>query len=382
MPAYRIQRYILREIIVPMFLALAIFTFVLMMGRSQKLLELVIDKGVPFTEMGRLFLDLMPAFLVLTIPVAFLLGVLLGFGRLSAESELTALKACGVSLAVMMRPVLALALCAGIAIACLTLWIEPAANAAFRTQAMQIAGNRAAVGIKPMTFNDEFEGLVLYATRIDEPSGRMQGLFIADERPGAIPATIFAKYGDIRFDPKDQTLLLHLENGSIHRRETNAEGVYQIIAFGSYALRIDLGHNEGKAWLRKESELGFAELLAARRSAQGQNDLRTLNAAVHKRFVLATTPLIFALVGVPLGIRSHRSGRGVGFAVALGIFLSFYVLFSLAKTLVVQIGLPVAAMWLPVLVFLAAGILLIRNVSREKETIFSLSELFGRHRSH
>lgn len=77
MIAFRIQRYLLREIAAPMLMALVIFTFVLMMGRSQKLMEMVIDKGVPLGQILRLLANLLPAFLVLTIPVALLIGVLL-----------------------------------------------------------------------------------------------------------------------------------------------------------------------------------------------------------------------------------------------------------------------------------------------------------------
>lgn len=378
MSAFRIQRYLLREIFVPMLLGLFIFTFVMLMGRSQKLMEMVIDKGVPFSDMAHLFCDLMPAFLVLTIPVALLLGVLLGFGRLSAESELVALKACGVSLPVMMRPVIGLALCACLATASLTLFIEPAANAAFRQQAFRIAGSHAASGIQAQVFNDDFTGLVLYTSEIDAKSGEMHGVFIADERSGSIPTTTFARNGSIQVDPQEQTLLLRLENGSIHRREAGGEHLYQIIGFDSYALRIDLeqGGASGKGVIRKENELSLGELYAASRTATGKES-RALNAGLHKRFVLATTPLLFALVGVPLGIRSHRSGRGVGFAVALGIFLAFYILFSLAKTLTVQGGFPAIIMWLPVLVFLGAGIVLLRNAAREREFSFNFSDLLN-----
>jgi lipopolysaccharide export system permease protein len=195
MIAFRIQRYLLREIAAPMVMSLVIFTFVLMMGRSQKLMEMVIDKGVPLGQILRLLANLMPAFLVLTIPVALLIGVLLAFGRLSAESELVALKACGVNLPLLMRPVLALAAFACLVTASLTLYIEPAANAAFRRQAFAVASSIATVGILPMTFNDDFSGLVLYAAEVNDKDGQMNNIFIADERPGTLPSTIFASSG-------------------------------------------------------------------------------------------------------------------------------------------------------------------------------------------
>lgn len=381
MKPLRVQRYIFREIAVPMGLGLFVFTFVLLMGRSQKLLEMVINKGVPFFEMVRLFLTLLPAFLVLTVPVAFLLGVLLGFGRLSAESELIAFKSCGISLPVMMKPVLGLALCASLAVALLTLLVEPRANAAFRRQALQMVEDRASLGIRPQVFNDDFSGLVLYASAVDDESGRMTGVFIADERTGTIPATVFAEQGEIRTSPGEHVLFLQLRNGSIHRREGGEDDVYQVIGFSSYVLRIDLDQEGGggKAFaVRRESEMTLGELQEARRAAGESKEGRALAAAFHKRFVLATTPLLFALVGAPLGIRSHRSGRGIGFAVALGIFLLFYVMTALAKTLVVQLGLPVLLVWLPVAVFLGLGVMLLRFAAREEELSWRLLLPFRR----
>ena len=104
MPAIRIHRYILKEIAVPTGLGMLILTFVLFMGRILKLAEMVINKGVPLGEIGKLFAFLLPNFLVITLPLAFLLGVLLGFGRLSADSEIVALKSSGISLYGMLQP--------------------------------------------------------------------------------------------------------------------------------------------------------------------------------------------------------------------------------------------------------------------------------------
>ena len=187
MSATRIHRYIIKEISVPTILGLLIFTFVLLMGRILKLVEMVINKGVPLVETAKLFLYLLPTFLVITLPLAFLLGVLLGFGRLSADSEIVALKSCGFSLYGMLKPVALLAVSVSLLTGLLTLFVEPYANNAFRNQVFQIATSRASIGIQPRVFNDEFEGLILYANEIDERRGYMEGLFISDQRVGSTP---------------------------------------------------------------------------------------------------------------------------------------------------------------------------------------------------
>jgi len=340
-------------------------------------MEMVIDKGVPVGQILGLLANLLPAFLVLTIPVALLIGVLLAFGRLSAESELVAMKASGVNLSLLMRPVLVLALLACLVTASLTLYIEPAANAAFRRQAFAIASSIATIGIQPMTFNDDFSGLVLYAADVDDKNGQMKNIFIADERPGTLPATIFASSGGIQIDQTDQSMNLRLKDGAIHRRDDKNDA-YQVIQFAAYGLRVNLNHDEdkGKALNRKESELKLPDLLVARKTPQDNKEARTLNAALHKRFVMASTPMIFILIGVPLGIRSQRSGRGANFALALFIFLLFYILFTLAKTLVIDLGLPALFMWLPVVIFTMTGLVLLRAAGNEREINFNLRTFF------
>lgn len=369
MSALRIQRYILKEISVPMTLGLLVFTFVLLMGRSLKLMELVINKGVPLADIARLFLYLMPAFLVITIPLAFLLGVLLGFGRLSSESEIVAMKATGVDIYSMARPVLFLGLLTTLATGCLTLFIEPSGNAAFRSQVFKIATSRASVGIKPTVFNDDFDGLVLYTSQIEDRSGKMEGIFISDERAGDAPAAIFARSGRIVSDPKQMTLTLRLDDGSIHRRLTGKKaGTYQVIDFTSYDINLNIGQTlaGGQKRVQKDNELPIATLLENRRKATSEGQRRGPLVELNKRFILASAPLLFALIAVPLGIRSHRSGRGGGFSLALGIFLVYYVLLSFAKTLVVESAFPLAVLWVPNLFFLAGGLILLNFAAQER----------------
>ena len=181
MSAHRIHRYIAREITIPALLGLLVFTFVLILGRLLKLAELVINQGVPLGQITTLFAYLMPTFLVITIPLGFLLGVLLGFTRLSTDNEITAFKSTGVSLYRLLRPVLFCALAASMLTALATLVIAPACKQLFRSQVFEIALSQASIKLQPRTFNTDFDGLAIYANGVDEQSGTMQGILIADE---------------------------------------------------------------------------------------------------------------------------------------------------------------------------------------------------------
>lgn len=376
MSSLRIHRYIFHEITVPTALALFIFTFVLLMGRILKLTDLVINRGVPLADVGTLFASLLPAFLVITIPLAFLLGVLLGFGRLSADSEVVALKASGISIYGMLAPVLALGLAASLATAALTLYLEPAGNAAFRRQVFKIATSRAYIGLQPRVFNQDFEGLVIYANDIDEQSSRMEGVLISDERVGSVPSLIMAKEGRIITDREALTLTLRLENGTIHRRpESKEEDAYQIVGFRTYDVNLNLGRqtvpDDGRP--KKAKEMTTPELLSALKAAPLGEERRILEVELNQRFLFPLAPLLFALVAVPLGIQSQRSGRGGGFAMGLVVFLVYYILLSFGETLA-KSGVPtMAALWLPNLLFLAAGgYLLIRTAQERRFLVFDL----------
>ncbi len=376
MPAVRIHRYLLREIAVPTLLALAVFTFVLLMGRMLRLVEMVVTRGVPFSEIFQLFVYLLPAFLVITLPLSCLLGILLGFGRLSGDGEIVALKSSGIGLYAMLRPVLLFALVVSGATAALTLWAEPGANTAFRSQVFEIAANRASIGIQPRIFNSDFDGLVLYTEEMDERTSAMSGIFISDQRLQGSPATITAARGRLHVDRDTLTLTLHLEDGSIHRRPASPHEDYQTIQFAAYDINLSMGARVAEGRLRRDKELGLGELLQTR--AQADTELRksSLTAEIHRRFTLPFAPILFALVALPLGIQNQRSGRGGGFAIGLAVFLIYYILHSFAGTMAVEGGLPsVPVLWTPTALFLAGGLYLVHTSARERRLHF-LDRLF------
>lgn len=358
MTTKRINSYIVREIALPTLLGMLIFTLVVLMGRMIRLVEMVLNKGIPFTEVALLFVYMMPAFMVITLPLSFLMGVLLAFGRLSADAEVTALKASGVSLQQMLKPVFFVATITALLTAALSLYAAPASNNAFRSKVFDIATRKADVGIEPQIFNADFEGLVIFANRMDRKSGVIDGIFISDERTTTTPSIITARTGQIHSDPVDLSLALHLVEGSIHRKtELSRKESYQVIDFSTYDINLDLGQELTTPGERhkKEKELSLAELTRLREASTSPRRIQELSVELLHRFVLPFTPLIFAMVGVPLGIQTTRSGRGGGFALGLAVFLVYYVLYSLTKTLAVDAGVTPYIVILPTLVFLFGG---------------------------
>ena len=189
-----VDRYLLKELFPPFFLALTVFTLIMLTDRALRLTELVILKGVDISTVGLLFLYILPSFFAVTVPMAVLVAVLIAFGRLSAESEITAMAASGVSLGRLVPSVFSFCLIG----AAITLWIMlsllPAGNQAFKETMFQVVKTKATVGIHEGVFNDAFDGLVLYAQGV-EGGNRLRGIFISNERTPKNPTSSSRRKG-------------------------------------------------------------------------------------------------------------------------------------------------------------------------------------------
>jgi len=369
MSSLRLQTYISREIIAPFLLSLVLFTFVLLLSRLLKLIEMVVDKGVAVSEILHLFACLLPSFFVITVPLSFLLAVMLAFGRLSADSEIVAMKAAGFSLYRLSQPVLIIALLVCGFTAYLTLVAEPAGRVKLKQRLIDIAYSKAAVALQPQIFNEEFDGLMMYANDVDNQTNTMTGVFISDERMGNTPSIIVAQRGEIRSDRTNGSLLMHLRDGSIHRPVVRSgKRSYQVVDFQSYDVNLSLNtaDKEEKSLTLKPKEMTTKALMQAdpELSEEKQRERRV---ELMERLVLPFSPLIFALLAVPLGIRSHRSPKGGGFSVALFIFLLYYLCLSVAKTMVQENNWPLlGSLWGPSVAFIVVGILLLIRAAQER----------------
>lgn len=355
-------------------MSLLIFSFVVLLGRIPRLTEMIISKGVPATDIIALFAFLLPTFLSVTVPLSFLLGILLAFGRLSADSEYIALKASGISLYSMVKPVAFLALFFTLVTATITLLIEPASKTALRAKIFHIASTSLNVSVKPGVFNDDIPGIVLYAQGVDERQRIMRDVFISDQRNNSTPTTITAREGLFISNPDSLVLTLRLRNGEIHRQPGAGQDTYQTISFNNYDINLDFSEQLSQGQRsRSRSELSWTELnQAIQATAPGKQRYR-LEAELHERIVIACAPLVLILIGIPLGLQSQRSGKGAGFALALLVFLVYYVLLSFAGTLADKGILPAAfILWLPNLVFLAGGSFFLYRAASERPVLIHL----------
>ena len=360
-----LYRYLFREISVPFLLGMTTFTSVLLMGRLLKQADMVVAKGVPLSEILWMVVYLLPYFCLVTIPMAVLLAVLLAFGRLSADSEITSMKACGISLYGLLPPVLVFALCAYIATTLVTLYGIPWGNTSFKMLVARIVEERGANALKDQVFIDDFPGLTIYFNRYSPLDHHTSGVLIQDDRNPAEPSTIFAATGVLSSDPETRIMRMHLQNGGIHR-PVGKTG-YRLVEFQDYDLSINLPQ-AAKEILKNELDMSLSELYANLNSPTLDRKLRTdMELEVQRRFSFPFACFVFALIGIPLGIQNQRSGKGAGFALSIGVLIVYYVVLTTFKAMGERgLILPSVAMWSPNILFLMFGIYLFRQTAEER----------------
>jgi lipopolysaccharide export system permease protein len=357
-----INRYILREIAVPFCMILFVLTFVLLMGKILQVMDLMINKGVAFADIARLMLFLMPSFLAFTIPISLLIAILIGLGRLSGDNEWTIMKMSGVSLYQLSLPVACAALAAFLMTLATTLLLVPYGNLASKALLFDMARQKASIGIREKVFIDDFQGILLYAERIPAHGDFLEGVLISDSRISREPSTIIARRAYLISNPDTMVITLRLEDGSTHTVDAGLNH-YRKMDFRFYDVRLDLAStlSGGKKVATKSStEMSLSELTATLKNRGLKEEmLRDLAIELNKKMTVPVSCLVFALIGMPLGIRAHRSVRSRGFTIGLFLVLVYYLLRISGEALVETGRLsPVIGTWAPNWIFAAAGIIL------------------------
>ena len=327
-----LDRYVAREVLGPFVAGVGLLTFALVAGRLLKLTEMVVNHGVTLRDVLSLMGFIMPAFLELTFPMAVLLGVLIGFGRMSADRELIAARACGVSLYRLAVPVLMVALLVWALSTWFAFSLRPWANARLQDRLFDLTQTNSAAGLKDKIFNRNFPGLVVYVDEISPSDQTLKGVMISDARNPGQQNTIIARNGVIIPDKRRKSITLRLFDGSIFGVEQQSNRSH-VTSFHIYDLSVRPGEELG-APPREPEELSYSALrkrIADSRAA-GKPDLDA-ETEMASKFTLPFTTILFAMLGIPLGLKPARGGQSERFGVALALFFVYYSLMRAGEAL-------------------------------------------------
>ncbi|MEM9407789.1 MAG: LPS export ABC transporter permease LptF [Acidobacteriota bacterium] len=381
MPITRLlDRYVLREIVPPFLLGLTVFTFILLMNVLFDAAELIIRRDVPGGLVGQLLLLSLPHIIVVTIPMAFLFAILIAVGRLSADSELVAMRASGISLFKLYRPIMFLAVSLAVLNSYLMLYVMPNGNHAKTQLVNTISARGAAQAIEPGVFFEEIEQKILYVWEDPPHDERWRGIFVTDDLPGEMHEILIAEYGQVLYEEGDPDVRLQLQNSVQIEVDQALPERSNLRQHRSLNLQLADGfqdaiasRSESKKRVRSQT---LPELLRFEADPKlpeqfREREQRRADAELHKRFAIPAACLVFGLFGVPLGFNNRRGGRSSGFAVSIAIILVYNILLNNAEEAAVTGRLPALGMWIPNVLFTILGGFLLARKNADKSLMIA-----------
>jgi lipopolysaccharide export system permease protein len=372
--------YILKEILTFFLLGLVVVTFVLVVQNLLRIMETTLSAGVGLWDFLKLCYYILPPFVSFSIPI------LIGLGRLSADGEVLALKASGVSLYQILWPAAILSVATYLASTFIVIKVEPAARDAL-TRLIYNLSAKVTLGINERVFSD-YSGLIMYVNEKPPGSGVMKGILVFDEKEAERPVTVFAEKGEIIHDPESLKITLRLSDGSIHLLSDDFQS-YQEANFGAANFTVDLSQYLDPLGARptRVEDMNVSDLDTLigkfrQRSVlntKGLADLRRLQVLYHQKFALPFACMVFGFLAVPLGIQPPKTSRFRGFVLSLLVFLSYFALMTVAEISGKKGWLPPPlAVWSPNLLMGALGLLLLVRGARERPiSIPGMNALFG-----
>jgi lipopolysaccharide export system permease protein len=274
-----LTRYILREHVGPLIFALSALTALLLLNQVAKRFGDLVGKGLSWGIIGEFFLLSIPFIIAMTLPMAVLVAVLYAFSRLASENEVTALRASGVSVVRLVRPVL----WGGFALALLMLLfndqILPRANHKLRTLQMDIARKKPTFALREQVINEVIPGKIFLRTgHIDPATNKLREVFIYNFEDPSHRKTIYADSGQMGLVADQSTLQMTLHNGYVIEIPPDDPGTLQRLYFTTDVVRVRGVANEfektDKDNFKSEREMTMCEM-----NAQYQRGVRQLESA-------------------------------------------------------------------------------------------------------
>ena len=355
-----LTRYILGEILSHTLIGCALFTFILFMRDLPHILEMVVRNSSTFTNVMEIFLFTLPNTFRVTIPMAVLVGVLLGLSRLAADSEIIAMRAGGMGIGYFVRVASIVAIGGTLLGLANSLYIAPRANQAILEMEQALATSQASYEIQPRVFDEDFHNFVLYVQDVRSGTGasNWRQVFMADVTDPIAPKITTAASATVVNDSA-QELLMRLRNGAEYESVAGQPLQYDISAFTTTTRPFSMSQQSEVHIGRMDTAiyaLPMHALIEHTHSPDGKRFLIEL----HSRFAYPAACLVLMLVGVPLGVASRRGGKSSGFVFTILLVLLYYILSYTGIALGKQDKFSAFfAVWSANLLFAGAGLFLL-----------------------
>ncbi|HZB89370.1 MAG TPA: LPS export ABC transporter permease LptG [Terracidiphilus sp.] len=374
-----LTRYILGEILSHTLIGCALFTFILFMPNLGQILETVVRNNSPLSSVFEIFLFTLPNTFKVTIPMAVLVGILLGLSRLAADSEIIAMRASGLGIGYFVRVASIVAICGTLLGLGNSLYLAPRANQAILDMQQALETQQASYQIQPRVFYEDFRNFVLYVQDVRSGTGaaNWRQVFMADVSDPTTPRVTTATSATVVND-STQVLLMRLLHGAQHETVPNQPQQYNISTFTTTDMPLTLGGQSDVHLGRLDTAI-YAMPMSALEARSREPDNRRFLLELNSRFSYPVACMVLMLVGVPLGIISRRGGKSSGFVFTLLLVILYYVLSYTGIALGRQGKLSAfLAVWLANILFAAAGTFLLWQMATGGRVLSALSRLAAR----
>lgn len=359
--------YIARKLVGATLAAIGVLTFVLLSGNLIKVFDLL-ARGVSAAALGRFILYLLPVALNYTLPFSLLISSVLVFSRLSADNEITAMRASGVSLWQIISPALLL----GVVLSGLAFWLQMEVGPRCRFQMdmlLETEGTRnPLVLLEPGRFI-ELPGNVIYVGRRE--GDRLYDLHVyCLSSSGKVVRDITAHEGKVTLKEEEETIVLELQDVVVVAADPNAPGDatrLQRVAGQTLTFPLEYGRQlNRKPIANKFRQMDAAAMLGLIHAyAERGIDTTPLYLDLHRRFSLALSPFAFLLLGIPIAIRARRAEPAIGLVMAMAMAAVFYAFLMLAEQFRSAGHHPEWLVWLPNIAYQAGGLYALARLARQ-----------------
>ncbi|RMG68254.1 MAG: YjgP/YjgQ family permease [Nitrospirae bacterium] len=345
-----VRRYILSELFETFLIALFGLNLTLMMEKLIKLSRLLSSLGATLMDFLKVVVLIQPQLMLLSLPMSFILSVLITYGRLGIDNEIMVMRVSGLRKRRLYEPVFFFSAIVLLFSFLVSLYLMPRALRNLREDVNRLVNRRAPLAIEPGLFFDLFKGLTLLVRERDGQS--FKEVLIYDEREGNHPKVITAKVASLV--PAEEGIIFRLKDGQVHIA-SKAESTE--IDFEEYSFRIALS---GQLLSKRKNEMTPLELIEAIKA--GRKKTEEYYIELYRRITFPLLVLVTAFLAPSLSLISGRSGRVGGFFIAITLFLFYYTMLVYFENLVRNGSITHLACLLPFLVFLIGAIFLYRRV--------------------
>ena len=324
-----LDRLVLREILVPLGVGMLAILQLLVILQLLQLNEVVFGGAVSLRDLGRVTAALAPHFLVVAVPLAFMLGVQLGMGRLAGDQELLALSAAGSHPLRLYRVPVAIGLVLALGVAALARWAEPWGLRQLSSVLNDVIKRNLQTGLTPGVFNDNLPRFMIYVGEAEAgpgPYALWKGVLIEDDVGDGAPLLALAETGHIE-DAGGEALTLRLFNGELHRSEPKGETVARFTQ-GSFLVGVQDPVARQNRFANDSAQLPddvLRERIVLLEKQNRRIESVQLRVELARRWAVPLACVFFALLGIPLAVVA-RGVRGSAYLITLAAFVAFYAL--------------------------------------------------------